>query len=121
MAGLVAVIALLPFHALIAPTLGDDGDFSVALWTSVYGILFALGGLLKVFDEIKAFSVQAQRYRRNGLAFTLALRRLDAPLTAGDDTTARQILLETGKAALSENADWLLVHRERPVSVPLGG
>jgi hypothetical protein len=118
--GLGAILGLLPFHVFLAPTLGKDGDFSIALGTAIYGIPFALGGLCKVYAEVKAFRAQAQRYRRNGLVFNLAGKRLDTALASGDVPAVQTLLFETGKAALAENADWLLIHRERPVSVPIG-
>lgn len=52
--------------------------------------------------------------------FQRAERRVDAMLRRGDHRAAQQLLVELGKEALRENADWLLYHRERPLEVPKG-
>jgi hypothetical protein len=119
--GLVTVLALLPFHLWIAPNFGEAGELTVPIVIAVSGILFALGGLCKVYQEIKAFPEQANRYRRLGLTMTLARNRLDALLTEGNLAQSRDLLRNLGIAALAENSDWLLIHRARPPSVPLGG
>jgi hypothetical protein len=39
-----------------------------------------------------------------------------------DDLPAAQLLLlMMGRQALAENSEWLLLHRQRPIEVPLGG
>lgn len=118
--GVVTVLALVPFHLWVAPQF-EGGDLAAAVVTAVYGILFAVGGLCKVYQEIKAFQKQANRYRSMGLAMTLARNRLDVLLAEGNLVLARDLLLDLGKTALAENSDWLLIHRDRPLSVPLGG
>jgi len=119
--GFLTVLALIPFHLWLASHFGDAGNWMVGVGVAVYGLLFAVGGLCKVYQEVKAFSEQANRYRRLGLSMTLARNRLDTLLAEGNLAQARCLLLNVGKTALSENSDWLLIHRARPPSVPLGG
>lgn len=118
--GLMTMLALVPFHLWVAPKFGERGNLIAAVVTAVYGLMFALGGLCKVYQEIKAFPEQANRYRRLGLTMTLARNRLDTLLVEGNLVQARNILRDVGKTALAENSDWLLIHRARPPSVPLG-
>ena len=49
-----------------------------------------------------------------------ASQRLAAAIKANSEKQAKTIIYETGLEALDENGDWLLLHRDRPVEVPLG-
>ena len=51
--------------------------------------------------------------------FARASRRLRVALAADDASGATQIVQELGKEALVENGDWVLLHRARPVEVPM--
>jgi hypothetical protein len=53
-------------------------------------------------------------FERDLIDETVALRYV------GDHVRARDILVEIGKIALVENGDWLILHRQRPVEVPIG-
>jgi hypothetical protein len=46
--------------------------------------------------------------------------RLRAAIDGGNIEAAQRIIYEAGCEALDENGDWLLLHRDRPVEVPLG-
>ena len=46
------------------------------------------------------------------------LRAIEKLLAVGQDAAARQLVLELGKEALTENATWVLIHRERPLPAP---
>lgn len=104
----------------VAPLMGDFGDPLVQGMIVGYGLLFAAAGVTKAYQEVKDFGGQAQRYRRTGLSMSMAQHRLDHTLLLGDVEGATHVLYEAGKMALQENNDWLLEHRERPVSVPIG-
>lgn len=73
--------------------------------------VFALG-LIKLRIKILALPEQAKQYQRMAGTFDLARTRL----RAGADE--QLILRELGRAALHENTEWLLMHRERPLELP---
>lgn len=82
--------------------------------------MFASAGLIKIHQEVNAFSEHANRYRRMGVAMTVAKQRLESALSNNQLAEAENILLGAGRDALEENGGWLLLHRERPVKVPIG-
>lgn len=83
----------------------------------VYGALFTAAAISRVYLEIKAFSENANRYQQMKLYFEYSAFLLKERETEGLGQ-CRPLLLEIGKQALAENADWLLFHRQRPVYVP---
>lgn len=85
-----------------------------------YGMLFAAAAVSKIYQETKAFGEQANRYQRMALSMQLARKQIDSALDAKDLNLAQRALFAIGREALAENGDWLLIHRERPVKVPLG-
>lgn len=119
-AGILSTIILAIFHIFYAAKFGEAGDFATQIMMLVYGTLFASAGLIKVHQEVEAFSEQANRYRRLGMAMLVARRRLNVALGKNDMIDAENVLLGAGRDALEENGGWLLLHRERPVKVPLG-
>ena len=117
--GVGILVFLTLFHAVVAPALGDLGDNLIQALIVSYGMTFASAGLLKVYQETKTYSEQAQSYRRAGLSMSLARNHLDASLQDRNWVRARAVIREAGVQALDENNDWLIVHRERPVKVPI--
>ena len=75
-------------------------------------------GLLHGYAEQRALSVHIKRYERMHFLFAAALRVLDDPMTREDWTRARDVLAEVGRESLEENADWVMLHRERPIELP---
>jgi hypothetical protein len=118
--GIGAAVVVTPFHGFFAELLPEIGDGIVQALIVGYGMLFASAGVCKVYLETKAFAEQANRYQRMALSMSLARSRLDKAISADDANGGRTVIYEIGKEALAENGDWLLVHRERPVKVPLG-
>ena len=51
------------------------------------------------------------------LALQLTLQKLDQAIASNNTEQALEIIKELGIEALSENGNWLLMHRERPVLV----
>ena len=119
-AGIAAMIILAIFHIFTAAEFGEAGNLATLTITFAYGMLFACAGLIKVHQEMEAFAEQANRYRRMGMALTVARRRLAVALEKGEMADAENVLLGAGRDALEESGGWLLLHRERPVKVPLG-
>jgi hypothetical protein len=120
MAG-VSTLVLLTFSQLfLANSFPDVANWFVQWSAITYGLLFAAAGLIKVYQETNAFDEHSKSYRRSGLLMQRASQRLEGAILKQDVAAARRIIYETGCEALDENGDWLLLHRDRPVEVPLG-
>jgi hypothetical protein len=88
-------------------------------WLIVAMATFALlTALLHTFAERRGFAEQQKQYRRMSGVFERAKSRLDHLTQTGDTGAAQAVLLELGHEALAEHADWLLLHRERPMEMP---
>jgi hypothetical protein len=76
---------------------------------------FALGGMLalliRFYEQQRGFTENARRYQHMFTVFDAARRRLRDHI--GDP---RKVLEQLGHEALSEHADWLILHRDRPLS-----
>ena len=84
-----------------------------------------MAALLEKFGDIHAYAVLARRYRWMADLYGTADQRLaqrlqHASLQPDDVARARDLLYELGIEALSENADWVVQHRQRPPVLPSG-
>ncbi len=93
------------------PLFRGNVGFTVAI-----GLAPAVAALLYIYARTRAFLEQARQYDRMSLLFGAARRRLQQVLEEGDREAFQRLLLELGKEALQENADWVLLHRERPIT-----
>lgn len=119
MAGVFIVVVLVFFRTYLIDRWPENGSNLVHSMGVAYGLLFALAGMSKVYQKINAFSEHSRSFRRGGLLMLRAGQRLEAALSKTDLDFAQRIIYETGCEALDENGDWLLLHRDRPVEVPL--
>jgi hypothetical protein len=118
--GLSSVVAALAFHIAGMPLFPAAGE-RVLLWIIVgYGMFFGLAAVTEANLWVRAYREQSHRYRKMGLYYTLAARQMAESMATGDSAGARKVLVEIGKLALVENGDWLILHRQRPVEVPIG-
>ncbi|MGQ0637456.1 MAG: hypothetical protein ACT4QC_22855 [Planctomycetaceae bacterium] len=83
-----------------------------------FGLTLLVAGLLHLYAKTRAFAEHARQYERLGTLFDRAARVLRQAVADKQWTAASAVMAEVGREALQENADWLLLHRERPVSVP---
>ena len=85
---------------------------SWAYWTTMP---IALGGMIaliiRFYVQQRGFGENARRYQHMFTVFDAARRRLREP---GAD--ARKVLEQLGHEALSEHAEWLILHRDRPLT-----
>jgi hypothetical protein len=119
LAGVFVTVVLAFFHGFAAEHLGELGEEIMQGLIVTYGMLFAAAGVSKIYQETEAFGEQANRYQRMTLSMQLARKQIDSALDAKDMNLAQRALFAIGREALAENGDWLLVHRARPVKVPL--
>lgn len=71
--------------------------------------------LLQFYTQQRGYSENARRYQRMFVVFDAAFRRLRDRV--GDP---KEVLMTLGHEALSEHADWLILHRERPLRLISG-
>jgi hypothetical protein len=84
------------------------------------GLAPLIAALLGGYIERNALVGHIKQYERMGELFHHAKEWLQKLLTEGKRHEAQEFLIEIGKEALSENGDWMLLHRERPLEVPKG-
>jgi len=91
-------------------------------WTGWRIILIegALAGaaLLHNYGTRTARREHAKQYARMEGVFSRAAETIGARLKAEDSEIALCCIKKLGKEALTENGDWVLLHRERPLDVP---
>lgn len=78
-------------------------------------ILFpATGAAFDGYLEKMGFEQDIKRYQQMIEIF----ERAQEILMTADEASYQRLLLELGKAALEENSDWVLLHRDRPLDLP---
>jgi hypothetical protein len=82
-------------------------------------LLPAAGAALDDYAEKRGFNVDTKRYSEIVRIFRRAKQLLEE--AKGDLEKQQRVLLELGKAALEENSEWVLLHRDRPLELPKGG
>lgn len=86
---------------------------------TVFTLASAYAAILTAYGGKFGFATNAKRYERMFLVFDVVKRRI-AKLPPQSTVEAEALLLETGREALVEHADWLLQRRERPLSFTIG-
>lgn len=95
-----------------------------------YGVTLACAAAARVWSETQAYREHSISYERMAVTMAMASRRVSElthmtapnrsdPMPAVTTTGATRIFFEVGRAALDENSDWLLLHRERPPGPPI--
>ncbi len=86
---------------------------ALADWLLVLmGILPLIAAVREAYAHKKAERELIKQYQFMGRIFANARRKLDL---AADDDERRAVLKALGDAALDEHAEWIMVHRERPL------
>jgi hypothetical protein len=78
----------------------------------------AAGALLHHATHQRAYAEHIKQFRRMKAVFHKARKLVNQKRKGGDFDGVRQCLLKLGQEALSENGDWVLLHRERPLELP---
>jgi hypothetical protein len=91
------------------------GSLELQTLTYLATMPFALGGmialLIRFYEQQRGFTENSRRYQHMFTVFDAARRRLRDRI--GDP---RKVLEQLGHEALSEHAEWLILHRDRPLS-----
>jgi hypothetical protein len=76
------------------------------------GLLPLLAGIREAYSYKKADKELIKQFRFMTRLFASCRQRLDR---AGDERQVRQLLRALGSACLEEHAEWILLHRDRPL------
>jgi hypothetical protein len=82
------------------------------------GLPSIIAGLLHGYAEGEGLKEHARQAREMIFLYVRGDEALTASVANNDISKAQRIVFELGKEALGENAEWLILHRERPLSVP---
>jgi len=104
-AGIAVAIILAIFHNELS---NETRDPLVLLM----GVLPLIAAVRSAYAHKKADKELIKQYRFMGRIFSSAKRQLD---NAKSDREKRAILKALGDAALDEHAEWIMMHRERPL------
>ena len=88
----ITIMLLFPFFAVMAETYGDK----------------------------RAFKQHAKRYEYMSQLYDRASLLLQDFISKNQYENAQQVIFELGKETLIENADWVMLNREKPLDVPKG-
>jgi hypothetical protein len=77
-----------------------------------------IAALLFFYAKTRGLSEHVKQYGRMGQMYAAAEQRLRELLERGNLAAAQALLCDLGKEALAENADWVQLHRDRPIQMP---
>jgi hypothetical protein len=111
-AGLLITLGILLSHVL------DLSSLAISWLSLGAGIAFVLAAIGTSYSTQMAHKEHANSYGKMGRLFDLAKAKLEKSLRSGDKEKSLLIVKAIGKAALEENSEWLLLHRQRKFEVP---
>jgi hypothetical protein len=76
-----------------------------------------VAGAVAAYARYHAFDEESLHYGRMQLMFHSADAVLRDSLEAGKTTEAQALIEELGSESMAENGDWLITHRDRPVTL----
>jgi hypothetical protein len=125
--GIGLALGLLMLQLLLLPQLLPPPDRAWIDTTPLMNLLIVLMGLALVlavlwegYSDKMAYAEQVKQYQRTSHVFWLASQRLKDCLEQEKAQDALRVIRELGEEALAENGDWVLLHRARPLNVPIG-
>jgi hypothetical protein len=72
------------------------------------------------YNEKMIFEEQSKTFQQMYQLFNIACGKLTRAIESNNPGEAREIIWELALESLMENADWLLLHRSRPMELPKG-
>ncbi len=128
------VMVFIALSPLIALKLGVLQAWYGTSHPVAHGMILAVAltlvaaALFEGYSQKKAFLELSKRYSWMENLFHNAMKNLDALMTGKDSEEptpdeiilekSRELIMELGREALTENGNWLVLHRERPLEVP---
>ncbi len=93
------------------------GQWARDLFLFVIGVLPGVAAFLIGYSEKLAFNAMARQYNRMAELFKRADDILPATLPDANSYLVRDAVCELGAEAMRENAEWVSMYRQRPLSV----
>ena len=110
----VDVLTMILDQALSAQ--GRDLALQATAWTMyAYWALLSLAAVVAGYSGIMAHTEHKSEYSHALLKFRMAQAKL---AEASDSAARRELLINLGKSALRETANWLRIHLGRPLRLP---
>jgi hypothetical protein len=94
------------------------GDTPLEWMLAAIGITALIGTFAHAYANVRAFGEHQKQYERMEELFHSANESLDRAEASAAPADADRVLFDLGCEALAEHADWLLLHRARPIELP---
>lgn len=94
------------------------GDTPLDWMLAAIGITALVGTFAHAYATVRAFGEHQKQYDRMRELFQAADEALERAASTAASIDADRIVLDLGCEALAEHADWLLLHRARPIELP---
>jgi hypothetical protein len=82
------------------------------------GLLPGFASIMNEYSERLALAAQARQYDRMRTLFERACELLPETIDAATAPLAQAVYVELGQEAMTENADWVSIYRQRPIQPP---
>lgn len=104
----------------LAAHLGNAASETLNYLVLASGVSLLCSAIVKTYTHQMGYQEHCQRYRAMGPMFAHASQKISMALAAKDPGSAQPVVHSLGKEALSENAHWLRLHRQRQFDLDLG-
>jgi hypothetical protein len=94
------------------------GDTPLEWTLAAIGITALVGTFAHAYANVRAFGEHQKQYERMEELFQSADDALERAAENSDTEDGKRVLFDLGCEALAEHADWLLLHRARPIELP---
>jgi hypothetical protein len=116
--GLICIVTVLVLGVVLGLLcIGNENPYFDRVAIGLEASL-AAAALLHHFNNRMAYAEHAKQYNRMASLFARATDLLGKFLQHDDFEKAYDCVRKVGNEALTENGDWVLLHRERPLEVP---
>jgi hypothetical protein len=119
--GVGFLLALVGWAMLASLVFVGDVHHPPELLLIASSMLVILGGLAIAFCERRSHEELAKQYERMQVIYTNGEAELEARLSEAHVKGAQAALEELGREAIAENAQWLILRRNRPLELHIGG
>jgi len=94
------------------------GDTRLEWMLAAIGITALVGTFAHAYANVRAFGEHQKQYERMDELFQSADEALERKAHSSNSEDGTRVLFDLGCEALAEHADWLLLHRARPIELP---
>jgi hypothetical protein len=110
------LVCILLFLVVARWTERDNWEHNLSLFA--IGVMPGVAAVLVGYAEKLAFDAMARQYDRMAEVFGRASEILPRTLVEADANLVCDTLRELGAEAMRENAEWVSIYRQRPISLP---